>query len=209
MEAPSATTGAGLLGVSGAVLLPIGVVHDFAGSSAPTGWFLCYGQAVSRTTYSELFGVIGTTYGAGDGSTTYNLPDLRGRLSAGRDDMGGSAANRITNVDGVVGITLGSAGGEETHTLVTTELPAVTPAGSITTTLSLAGGVNLWTGSGIGTAGGGGATTIHAPNGQVTVDFTGSTASSSFTGTPLGSGVGHNNLQPTMILNKIIFAGHP
>lgn len=55
-----------------------GTVLPFAGEAAPNGWLLCYGQAISRTTYSTLFGIIGTTYGTGDGSTTFNLPDLRG-----------------------------------------------------------------------------------------------------------------------------------
>jgi microcystin-dependent protein len=64
----------------------------FAGSSAPLNHLLCNGQAVSRTTYAALFAVIGTTYGAGDGSTTFNLPDLRGRAPVGLDNMGGSAA---------------------------------------------------------------------------------------------------------------------
>ena len=63
-----------------ALRLPTGVVVPFAGATAPDGYLLCYGQAVSRSTYSDLFAAIGTTYGAGDGSTTFNLPDLRGRL---------------------------------------------------------------------------------------------------------------------------------
>lgn len=73
-----------------------GTVLPFAGSAAPDGWILCYGQAVSRTAYANLFAVIGTTFGTGDGSTTFNLPDLRGRIAAGKDNMGGSAAGRLT-----------------------------------------------------------------------------------------------------------------
>ncbi len=64
-------------------VLPSGTVNAFAGSAAPSGWLICDGSAVSRSVYSVLFGVIGTTYGAGDGSTTFNLPDLRGRLPVG------------------------------------------------------------------------------------------------------------------------------
>ena len=52
----------------------------YAGSTAPSGWFICDGSAISRTTYSDLYTVIGTTYGSGDGATTYNLPDCRGRV---------------------------------------------------------------------------------------------------------------------------------
>ncbi len=91
-----------------------GTISPFGGASAPDGWLLCYGQAVSRTTYADLFTAIGTTHGAGDGSTTFNLPDLRGRSAFGKDDMGGSAASRVTNGNsGITGTTLGAAGGDE------------------------------------------------------------------------------------------------
>ena len=73
-------------------LVPSGTVLPFAGTTAPIGFLLCSGQAVSRSTYPDLFAAIGTTYGAGDGSTTFNVPDLRGRVPAGKDDMGGGAA---------------------------------------------------------------------------------------------------------------------
>jgi hypothetical protein len=91
-----------------------GAIDGFAGTTAPAGSLLCYGQAVSRTDYVGLFTVIGTTYGTGDGSTTFNLPDLRGRVAAGKDDMGGSAANRLTLT--IVGTTLGATGGQQTPT---------------------------------------------------------------------------------------------
>lgn len=106
----------------GAVSAPAGTVNSYAGSTAPTGWLLCAGQAVSRTTYADLFSVVSTTYGSGDGSTTFNLPDLRGRAPFGKDDMNGSAASRITSgVSGITGTTLGAAGGDQnlhshTHT---------------------------------------------------------------------------------------------
>jgi microcystin-dependent protein len=103
---------------------PCGMVAPYAGSAAPSGWLLCFGQAVSRTTYAGLFATISTTYGAGDASTTFNLPDLRGRVVAGKDDMGGSSANRLTDQSGGLnGDTLGDTGGSETHTLVLGELP--------------------------------------------------------------------------------------
>lgn len=92
--------------------MPAGSVTAFAGSSAPSGWLLCAGQAVSRTTYAALFTVIGTTYGSGDGSTTFNLPDLRGRVVAGLDNMGGSDAGRLSWAN-----TLGTTGGKEVATL--------------------------------------------------------------------------------------------
>ena len=102
------------MGTAGAV--PVGVVNPFAGSIAPSGWLLCFGQAVSRSQYSALFAVLGTTYGAGDGSTTFVVPDMRGRSVRGKDDMGGAAANRVTSaVTGVNGTILGAAGGDQNH----------------------------------------------------------------------------------------------
>ena len=109
-------------------LVPTGAVIPYAGASAPTGWLLCYGQAVSRTTYAALFSAISTTYGVGDGSTTFNLPDLRGRAVFGQDDMGGSSADRITVAgSGMDGDVLGTTGGSEflhqhTHTATVTDL---------------------------------------------------------------------------------------
>lgn len=83
-----------------------------------------YGQAVSRAgTTARLFSVLGTTYGAGDGSTTFNLPDLRGRIPLGRDDLGGSAASRITSAgSGIAGTTLGAVGGAQNVTLTLAQL---------------------------------------------------------------------------------------
>lgn len=99
---------------SSALTLPAGVINPFAGITAPAGWLLCYGQAVSRTQYVDLFNALSTTYGTGDGSTTFNLPDMRGRAIAGKDDMGGTPASRITSaVTGVTGTTLGAAGGTQ------------------------------------------------------------------------------------------------
>ena len=96
-------------------VLPAGTVVPFAGTAEPNGYLFCYGQAVSRTGYAALFAALGTTYGSGDGTTTFNLPDLRGRVIAGQDDMGGSSANRLTNqTGGLDGDTLGATGGAET-----------------------------------------------------------------------------------------------
>jgi len=75
------------------VMVPTGSIIDYAGATAPTGWLMCQGQAVSRTTYAALFGVIGAYYGAGDGSTTFNLPDLRGRVIAAPDGGTGRLRN--------------------------------------------------------------------------------------------------------------------
>jgi microcystin-dependent protein len=108
-------------------MAPTGVILPFAGSSAPTGWLLCFGQAVSRTTYADLFSTIGITYGFGNGSTTFNLPDLRGRVAAGLDNMGGSAASRLTTAgSGLNGASLGASGGGQTHTLTVAQMPSHT-----------------------------------------------------------------------------------
>lgn len=94
-------------------LLPIGTVLPFAGSTAPVGWLLCNGQAVDRTIAADLFAAIGTTYGVGNGTTTFNLPDLRGRVVAGKDTATGSA-NRLTTANsGIDSKVLGAAGGAE------------------------------------------------------------------------------------------------
>lgn len=101
-------------GVPPTVLMPTGAVLPYAGSTAPVGWEMCDGGPLSRTTNAALFAVIGTAYGAGDGSTTFNKPDLRGSLPMGLDNMGGTAANRVTAaISGVNSTTLGGRGGDQ------------------------------------------------------------------------------------------------
>jgi microcystin-dependent protein len=106
-------------------LVPSGVVMAWAGgSTAPTGWLLCDGSAISRTIYTALFAVCGTVYGAGDGSTTFNLPDLRARTVAGAD-VGNVTGRMPGGVTGGVGAGAhGNAGGTQSHTLTTAELAA-------------------------------------------------------------------------------------
>lgn len=89
---------------------PAGAMIDFAAAAPPAGWLLCDGSAVSRTTYATLFGAIGTTWGVGDGSTTFNLPDFRGRSTVGA----GTGAGLSTRP-------LGQTGGEENHILTAAE----------------------------------------------------------------------------------------
>jgi microcystin-dependent protein len=106
--------------------IPLGGVLPYIGASAPNSAFvLPFGQAISRTTYATLFSLVSTTFGAGDGSTTFNVPDLRGRSVFGQDNMGGSAANRITVAGGNFdGTALGGTGGAQNHTLTTPEIPS-------------------------------------------------------------------------------------
>jgi microcystin-dependent protein len=101
--------------------IPAGILAPFAGSTAPDGWLLCDGSAVSRTTYSSLFAVIATTYGAGDGSITFSLPDLRGRMALGLDNMGGTSRDIVT---AATADTLGAETGEEMHQLTEDEMPS-------------------------------------------------------------------------------------
>ncbi len=88
-----------------------------ARATASPGWLLCYGQAISRTDYDVLFAAIGTTWGAGDGTTTFNVPDFRGRNFVGLDNMGGVNANVLTAANQPNRNTLGGAVGEEKHLL--------------------------------------------------------------------------------------------
>lgn len=137
---PSAVFVTGLISASG---VPAGTLAPYAGpitshadsatgatpSGPPPGWLWCAGQAVSRARYASLFAAIGTTYGSGDGSLTFNVPDLRGRTIVGLDNMGGTDAGRLSSAN-----TLGTTGGAETHTLSTAQLPSHNhDAGSLAT----------------------------------------------------------------------------
>jgi microcystin-dependent protein len=164
-------------------LCPAGSVVSFAGSAAPAGWLLCNGSAVSRTTYAALFAVVVTTYGAGDGSTTFNLPDLRSRSVIGAG-QGAGLSNR----------TLGQTLGEETHTLTTSEIPPHTH------TITDPGHSHTYTrvnnpSSGFGD---------NASN----QSFSTANTSTSTTGISInnsgGGGQAHNNMQPSLVLNSII-----
>lgn len=172
-------------GIGAVGFVPVGVVVPFAGSTSPAGWELCYGQAISRTTYAGLFATIGTTYGSGDGSTTFNVPDLRGRVSAGKDDMGGTAASRLTSTVLTASNTLGATGGTQTHTL--TSAQSGVPAHSHSIQVA---NVHTFTGI-IGSTGHGGTVTYNA----TTENNTAANASSA-----------HPITQPTIVLNYIIKA---
>jgi microcystin-dependent protein len=95
--------------------IPTGVVQAYAGATPPAGYLLCNGAAVSRTTYAALFAALGTVWGVGDGATTFNVPDFRGRTIIGVGTGAGLTAR-----------TLGQTGGAETHVLSTAEMPSHT-----------------------------------------------------------------------------------
>jgi microcystin-dependent protein len=105
-------------------LIPAGAMFAFAGTSLPVGARLLYcdGAIVSRTTYSRLFTAIGTTYGVGDGSTTFQLPDRRGRVGVGMD--GGAGRLTSASTGGANASTFGGVGGSETHTLTVAQMPS-------------------------------------------------------------------------------------
>lgn len=113
--------------------IPIGGLLPFTGTTAPNSSFvLPYGQAISRTTYSTYYGLVGTAYGTGDGSTTFNVPDLRGRIPAGADGMGGSLAGRLNTTSGMNGAGIGAVGGAQTATIAQNQLPNVAPSATTT-----------------------------------------------------------------------------
>jgi len=92
------------------IVIPIGQITPFGSTTIPAKWKRCDGSAISRATYADLFAIIGTNYGVGDGSTTFNLPDMRGRSPYGYGDASIPA--------------LGNSGGAVTHTLTLAETPA-------------------------------------------------------------------------------------
>lgn len=184
--------------------IPLGGGMPFFLATAPNSSFVFpYGQAVSRITYATLFAGMSTTFGSGDGSTTFNLPDLRGRIPAGKDDMGGSTASRLTNSgSGIVGTKLGATGGGETQTLTLAQLPTGITSANASQTINVTSSVG-------GILSGGsfqqftGGTVNSVQNGSIgTVTSTGNN-SISVTSNNTG-GNAHPIVQPTIVCNYII-----
>lgn len=191
--------------------IPIAGSLHYWGATAPNSSFAFpYGQAISRTTYSALFGVVGTTFGSGDGSTTFNLPDLRGRVAACPDNMGGTDASRLTG-SSITSLrtTLGGTGGEGTHSLATSEIPTLTSIqNGINISVGPSGGGNIpvTPGTVIPVSGGGNPTIAAGTNsswsGVGTLSGTINVSATS-QGTTSGSPT-HNNVQPTILCNSIM-----
>lgn len=150
--------------------VPAGVILDYGGAAAPSGWLLCDGTSYLRADYADLFTAIGTTFGAADG-THFNVPNAEGKVTVGLD-----AAQ--TEFD-----TLGETGGAKTHTLTVAEMPSHRHIGS-------------------------GHANTNAPGTNVLLGGNISAGNSAFTDQPhmsdTGGGGAHDNLQPYIVLNKII-----
>lgn len=161
--------------------LPAGSIMAWGTNTPPANWLLADGSAVSRSVYSSLFAVIGTQYGAGDGTTTFNLPDLRGRVPVGRN--GGTFG------------TLGATGGAETHTLTEAQMPSHNHTQNPHSHLDA---LNFGGSQSLDAFGGytyNSVSRFYVPTSQTTA-----------TNNPTGGGQPHNNLQPYQVVNYIIKA---
>lgn len=164
----------------------VGDLKATARSTAPALWLFCNGAAVSRSTYSALFAAIGTTYGSGDGSTTFNIPDAGGRTLVGKE----ATATRLTAaISGVDGATLGASGGDQrmqTHTHTATQAPHSHTFGFANITgFSASGGSNGFVNTNT--------TTTSSATPAITVADAGTGSS--------------QNVQPTLVINWLIYTG--
>ena len=177
--------------------VPLGAGLDYWGATAPNSAFVIpTGQAISRTTYASLFSLFGTTYGPGDGSTTFNIPDKAGRISAMKE----ASATRLTSTYfGGNSTNLGAVGGLESHILTAAQLASHTHPATATD-----GGhthASMGYDGGAGNAGGSPGGFQSGVNQITTTGFANITVT---VNANTGGGNAHNNVQPTIICNYII-----
>jgi microcystin-dependent protein len=177
-----------------AALVPIGSIMVWPGTTAPTGWQVCDGAAYPRA--HPLFAVLGTTYGTGDGSTTANLPDLRGRVIIAKD----AGAGRITSAgSGLDGNVLGATGGAQNVQLQGFHMPAHTHGVSdLGHTHGVSGGV--WGGASHGNALGSQSEDVPRQNAAIQIV----SATSNISIQAAGNDIPHLNVQPSIVMNYII-----
>lgn len=183
-----------------ATALPIGFVANFAADGDVAGgvWVACDGRALSRSTYAALFGISGTKYGAGDGSTTFNIPDLRGRVAMGAGTgtgggASGAAATKPTGGAALTARTAGVWGGEETHTLTGAESGVAAHSHGITDAST-----NFIVIDGRGSPGAG---NLALSGASVSRDVNGLAIQNA---TPANAASAHNTLPPYTVLTPII-----
>ena len=212
----------GVIGTAAVEGIPSGSIVDYGGASEPSGWVFCDGSAFNGTsdaTFADLFSAIGNTFGGSD-ITDFQVPDFRGRVTIGKDNLGGSSADRMAHANAD---TLGGASGTETHALSSGELAAHTHTGPshthsgpshthsgpshthtapIATSNSAGGSSSSQRGSTISftynaTTSASGTGTTGAASGTTGSGGTGTSGST-------GSGTAHRNDQPWMAITKII-----
>lgn len=184
--------------------VPLGVMLDYAGTSAPNSNFaLAYGQCISRTTYAALFSLVSTAFSSCDGVSTFGLPDTRGRVIAGLDNLGGTPANRLTSATGCTMTSVGGSCGAQSQTLAANNIPQLstsyTPAGTVGLSTSQQWGSGSPSNFGLIQQSAVGAQPLQAPS--ATLTFSG-TAATITVGTPSPNAA--TTVQPTLGLSKII-----
>lgn len=182
----------------------VGMVFDYDGTTLPARYIWANGAAVSRTTYAAYFAKVGTRHGAGNGTTTFNVRDMRGRVGVGKDDMGGAAAaGRVTTAgSGIDGATIGATGGAQAVAITEAQLPSVTATG----TAASAGAHTHGYGGTAFVTGGGGAGVIISSG--TTAGTTGSSGAHDHTvSVEFGGDEAHNNMPPAVVVNYIIYVG--
>lgn len=181
--------------------VPLAGGLDYWGPTAPNSSFAFpIGQAISRATYATLFAIMGTSHGVGDGTTTFNLPDRRGRVSAQLDPSGAVLTSAAITPDGN---TIGAKGGAQLHTLQTSEIPAHTHANTLNDpghTHSNNGGNQIGGGANGGQNGG----SFSVATSPSTFSINAALSGVTITNVSVGGGGAHNNMQPTIACNYII-----